>query len=397
LRSAEKSLTAAPPFGIGSIDAEWRILLACASPGADSHQINEMLRQTPDWPALLALADEHGIISLLAARLRECDATPVPEEIRRKLQDRLRAQLVSTLSITAELFRLMEVLDVEDLETALVKGPALSMQAFGDPGLRQFGDLDLLVRHRDIRRATERMISAGYEAEVPFTAIDAGKIPGQYVFRRPNTKLLIELHTERTLRYFPRPLPIEEMFKRRIRVLMDGHPIPALAVEDELVLICIHGAKHFWERLMWIADVAALVTRQKGLSWAQAIARARAVDAERILNVGLLLAVDCLSARLPEEATRAIRSDSGAGNLVAQIRHWLPFAGYAPPGLLQRAMFRTRMRGGWLPGAAYLLRLSFSPTEEDWVQCEGVPRSRLMDALRRPWRLLRKYGRDGRT
>jgi hypothetical protein len=397
MRSAEKPLTAAPSSGIGSIDAEWRVLLACASPGADRNQINEMLRQTLDWPALLALADEHGVISLLAARLRECDATAVPEETRQKLLERLRAQVLSTLSITAELFRLMEVLDTQDLQTALVKGPALSMQAFGDPGLRQFGDLDLLVRHRDIRQATERMISAGYNAEVPFTAIDAGKIPGQYVFRRPNTKLLIELHTERTLRYFPRPLPIEAMFQRRIRVNMDGHPIPALAVEDELVLICIHGAKHFWERLMWIADVAALVTRQKGLDWAQAITRARAVDAERILHVGLLLAVDCLSARLPGEVTSAIQSDKGAKELVAQIRRWLPSAGNAPPGLLQRALFRTRMRGRWLPGAAYLLRLSFSPTEEDWAQGEGTPRLRLVEALQRPWRLLRKYGRVGKS
>jgi len=38
-------------------------------------------------------------------------------------------------------------------------------------------------------------------------------------------------------------------------------------MEDELVLICIHGAKHFWERLMWIADVAALISRQTAINW----------------------------------------------------------------------------------------------------------------------------------
>ena len=40
---------------------------------------------------------------------------------------------------------------------------------------------------------------------------------------------------------------------------MDGRDVPALSLEDELVLICVHGAKHFWERLMWTADIAAMV------------------------------------------------------------------------------------------------------------------------------------------
>jgi len=43
--------------------------------------------------------------------------------------------------------------------------------------------------------------------------------------------------------------------------------VSALSVEDELVLICIHGAKHFWERLMWIADVAALISAQTAINW----------------------------------------------------------------------------------------------------------------------------------
>lgn len=53
------------------------------------------------------------------------------------------------------------------------------------------------------------------------------------------------------------------------------------------------------------------------------------------------------------------------------------------------------MAGGGLAGAQYLLRLSLSPTEEDWVEGAEYRRSWLWDAVRRPLRLLRKYGPDG--
>ena len=54
--------------------------------------------------------------------------------------------------------------------------------------MRRYGDLDLLVRQRDIRRARELMIGAGYESRVPLRAITAGKIPGQYLFSQPEKK-----------------------------------------------------------------------------------------------------------------------------------------------------------------------------------------------------------------
>jgi len=128
--------------------------------------------------------------------------------------DRQRAQNFLTLRLTAELIRLLQRFSSEEIAALVVKGPVLAVRAYGDPARRGYGDLDLLVRQRDIRRATELMMAAGYQAAVPLSAIDAGKIPGQYLFSKPDSKLLVELHNDLTLRYFPRPLPIEEFFAR---------------------------------------------------------------------------------------------------------------------------------------------------------------------------------------
>jgi hypothetical protein len=205
----------------------------------------------------------------------------------------------------------------------------------------------------------------------------------------------VELHTERTFRYHPRPLSVKNLFERRALVRFDGHDVPALSIEDELLLICIHGAKHFWERLMWIADVAALVSRQS-IDWDRAMSAAREVQAERMLRVGLLLAANVTGARLPSKVLEELLRDAPAARIAEQVARRLPVADAEPFGLFGRALFRIRMRGGFPPGIAYLLRLSLSPTEEDWVPGAEEKRPRALDAISRPFRLARKYGREGK-
>lgn len=378
-----------------SAGAEWAALVACAKPSPDPAETSRLLRDVA-WEKLMGLAEDHGVMPLLAAALRQLRSESVPDEIRAEMIERQRAQLLFTLRISAELFRLIERFAAQNIGLLVVKGPALAMQAYGDAAMRSYGDLDLLVRHADIAAATKLMTDAGYEAHVPSSAIAAGKVPGQYMFRQREAKLLVELHNDRTMRYYPRPLPIEELFARQVSMAMDGRDVPAPCVEDHLVLICIHGAKHFWERLQWIADVAALVARQPDLDWERATESARQVGAETMLHAGLRLAADVLQTTLPAGVAARVESNASAKSMTEQALRWLPAAGYAPPSLPQRALFRMRMRGGWASGTSYLLRMLVSPTEEDWSANGSEPR-RLLDAVRRPFRLAKKYGTGGKN
>lgn len=379
---------------LASVAGEWRVLLECASPFFSSERVVGLARSV-DWSQLLVLAEEHGVLGHLAKALSELDENLVPADIRQTLLECHRAQVFSTLRMTAELFRLLNLFAANDISAIVVKGPVLAMQTYGDPAMRSYGDLDLLVRQRDIRRATESLQSRGYQPTVSLDAIDAGKIPGQYFFSKPEANLVVELHNDLTLRYFPRSLPLEKLFARRVLVRLDGHAAPALAVEDELVYICVHGATHLWERLCWIADVAALVTRQSGIDWERAAATAKELGAERMLHAGLRVAADLLNARLPQAMLEVVQRDVGAGKLASCVGTWV--TGNISPTLLERAAFRLRMRGNGLFAPAYLLRLSLSPTEEDWQTDGEISHNRLLDALRRPFRLARKYGHSNKS
>jgi len=347
------------------------------------------------WDALLELAGEHGVLGIVAARLLEQSYDGVPAVVRERLQTRLRAQHIFTLSMTAELFRVLEDFERAGIHALLVKGPLISVLAYGDPAVRSYVDLDLIVRSRDILAATQHMMAMGFAAKVSEGAIQAGKVPGEYVFRRPGTQCVIELHTERTLRYYPRFMPIEDLYARQVRVPIDGRDVPVLSLEDELISDCIHGAKHFWERLIWIADVTALAARHPELDWSKARQAARDVGAECMLRVGLQLGESVFGVHPPPEMARELAQDAVCQRLCRQVLRWLPQAGLAPPSLRERAFFRIKMSGGGFAGVQYLFRLSVSPTEEDWVEGAEERSSSLWDAVRRPLRLLRKYGPRG--
>ena len=372
--------------------AEWAALLECSSPHADSARLRELLR-TVSWPALFTLAEVHGVMALLAAALRRVDDNVAPPDIAQKIREYHRAQVLSAMKMTAELFRLVDLFRAAGWKPCWSKAPRWPCAPMAIPARASFGDLDFLLRQRDILRATELMISAGYDFDVSPDDIRAAKIPGQYSFVRKGAPLLVELHTERTMRYFPRGLPVEKFFAARQHELLDGHEIPVLSVEHELVLVCIHGAKHLWERLTLVADVAALAARQTTLNWQESFAAAEDAGAGRMLRTGLILAEDLLRAPLPQEIQSRIRADAAASRLAREIAEWLPSAGDSLPGLLRRALFRMRMRGAAASGLGYLLKLTFSPTQEDWHSADGQDSTAPWSTLRRPFRLAKKYRR----
>jgi hypothetical protein len=154
-------------------------------------------------------------------------------------------------------------------------------------------------------------------------------------------------------------------------------------------MLCVHGSKHYWERLSWMADVAELSQIPRGLDWAAAGSRARALGAERMMHLGLALAHELLAAPLPPEVLRRVRNDGAACSLAARVRARFFQEAGGPPGAAERLWFRFQMRGSLWEGAHYVLRLATAPmaSEQPGAGHSG-PRARL-DVVLRPFRRLR--------
>lgn len=374
---------------------ELAFLLECARIGVkgdSAARIRPPIANNLDWAYVFALAQEQAVVPLLNLHARHLDG--VPSEWRNRLQQVCESITFINLSMAAELFRVLETLRSHGIQAISYKGPALAVQAYGDLALRTFSDLDLIVRHSDVMRACELLMAGGYEPDFALALAASGRIPGQYVFRRKGSRVPIEIHTEKTLRYFPRRLDLDAMSQHLDRISVGGREIFTFSPEEMLPLLCVHGCKHFWDRLLWIADISALATRPRKLDWQQALARARTLGAERMVLLGLCLAEGMLGARIPEDAAARIRADHMARFLANGIRKRYFLEDRSTPAVLERARFRILMRGSLFHAIPYFLRLTTASTEDDWEETgEGAFRPlKGLKGLLRPIRLLRKYG-----
>ena len=101
------------------------------------------------------------------------------------------------------------------------------------------------------------------------------------------------------------PLAPEEAIARRRWVTLAGRPVPTLSREDTVLALCAHGAKHAWDILGLVADVAAMVATSPDLDWHAIAARSEALGAGRMVRLGLRLAHDLLAAPVPSTALAA--------------------------------------------------------------------------------------------
>src|SRR5690348_4492471 len=247
-------------------------------------------------------------------------------------------------------------------------------------------------------KANRLITSLGYRAKYPWTLsleASASLVPGEYCYRNERRRIIIDLHTERTLRHFPLPPDIAALAERLVRVSLSGHVIETFGLEDGLSLLCIHGSKDFWERISWIADIAELVQAHPRLDWDQVIRRAESLRALRMLHLGLALAIRSFDLPLPGELLRRVEADEIAGVLAGEIELRIFHDGANSLGAGARFRFRRRMLEGIFEGWRYSARLTLLPAEEDWEMVR-LPRALapLYVALR-PLRLLLKYGVSG--
>ena len=384
-----------------NISPERRLLLCCArtqlSP-ALAAETRELAARSLDWDCLFFAATQNSLRPLLARHLCACAAEVVPAQHLRRLKDAVRANTARCLILTAELIQVMERFREGGVAAVPYKGPVTAVQAYGDVTLREFEDLDIILPQRDMARADEIVSGLGYRAKYPWILSPdaaASLVPGEYHYRDLSRRMVLELHTEKTLRHFPVVPDLDDLARLLVPVSLSGHEIHTFAAEDALVMLCIHGSKDFWERISWVADIAELIRARAELDWHAVFMRADSWNARRILHLGLALASALLDAPVPGAIDERVRGDRVARELALEVTRRLLSREQRPLGSAGRVSFRRRMLEGRLAGWRYTIRLAAAPVEEDWEMIRlPSPLTPVYLALR-PLRLLRKYGWKG--
>jgi len=361
--------------------------------------IRKILAGPVDWDYLLWEAEENSITPLLERHLTAIAPGAAPPAVQEQLKKTCRANTVRCLYLTAELINILRLFQVQNIPIIPYKGPVLAAQAYGDVALREFEDLDIILRQSDIPKAHEIIVSLGYKPKFDWIlspGAAASLVPGEYNYRDEARRAMVELHTEITLRHFPTKPDLDAFIRDLAPVKLSDRGVLTFTAEDLLPMLCIHGSKDFWERLSWIADVNELMQSHPALDWDRVLQFARPLQATRMLNLGLALASNVLGAALPAEVSARVQADRVAGEVAAEVRARLLARPFRTLDAAGRFHFRRRMLVEKLAGWRYAMRLAVVPSEDDWqmVRLPGAL-APLYIALR-PLRLLQKYGWAGK-
>jgi len=210
-------------------------------------------------------ARRHRVQGLLHAGLPETGGV---------LQSGAYGQAQHTARFTHEAERLVTQLSPTIPSLTLIKGPALAVQAWPDPGLRSFDDLDFMCRRRDYSRLLSGMQEAGYVPDLT----DARRMANRWhygwgVAFHHSDGFMVEVNHRFFPPQYPWPCRLDIRGEQWIleQPLEDASaraPMPAL----HLLLCCMHAIWHGWARLEWLADIAGLLVRHP-----EALAQAKAV------------------------------------------------------------------------------------------------------------------------
>jgi hypothetical protein len=356
-----QAIASRPQSGETNLRREFRLLTEVAY-NAQANISDLLTDPALDWDYLLAAAKFHGLIPVLAPRLLR-QISSVPERVRFELQEASRRALEGTLALSGELVRVLRSLNQSQVKCIPFKGPALAAEIWGNFTLRQSMDIDLLVWPKQVEQSVEVLRSCGYipEPEVGWQKLlpRAVELP----LKKPGMPPL-ELQWGIAPNCFAVDLPMDTCWQRAQPAEFGGQPTLAFAHEDLLLILCIHGWKHAWNRLLWIADVARLIRKSPTLDWTALRTRVKACGTEGILLLGVLLAQKLFGVTLPQEIENVSRGTSHIASLAEESIRYMQgltqptYTGWHRYMLLARERRTDRIR--------HIFRFLLTPGIRDW-------------------------------
>lgn len=265
----------------------------------------------PQSPAMMsevvARALAHGVLDPMAKALL---ARPDLGDDDRSAVDRARlGTTVRHLHLVSQLRLLGEALDRAAVPWVVFKGPVLAIEAYGNPALRRYADIDVLVAGRHFGAAIDGLAAAGARLLDTNWAYQLSAARAEASLEMPGGAQ-VDLHwhlcNERVVRT-DTDLPIEAMLARRRRLtIAPGIDVPALDRTDSFLATALHAAMNGAYRLLWVKDVERLAAASSQEEWDLLVQRCRAGRVGVPVALALLRSRRLLGADVPEAVPGAL-------------------------------------------------------------------------------------------
>ncbi len=346
-----------------------------------------------DWEWLVGFARAHGVLPLVRRALSEGAVPSLGSEARAIVDGAADAGARHSLLMTSKLLQLLAQLSSAGVTAVPWKGPVLAAMLWSDVAMRQYADLDVLVRRADLERARDVLLGAGFRRVVPLSPWQEPRYiarNGTLEMIRESDGLVVEIGWTMVPNHYSSAMDADGIWDRLEEIEIARRTVRTLAPEDVLVALSIHGFKHRWERLGWIVDVARLIQVRPGIDWAAIRERTRRDGSQRLVRIAAGIAGAMLYPAVAAEALRVLGPDAKAERIVDELRPAV--LRRVPDGhVINASALHLRARERGRDRIAYALRGLTTSTVGDWRAFGVPPRMSGLYGIVRPVRLLARY------
>jgi hypothetical protein len=342
---------------------------------------------------IVSLAQVHSVLPLVYNAIEAHAADFIAPDYLAELRQSYLRIVAQNMQMAGELIRILELLKENAIQALAFKGPALAQLAYEDITLRQYCDLDILIKKQDISRCIALLEEDRYIPEIALAEDTRETFFGCVNVIGLGKNIRIEIHWELVSKNYAIDWQEKILWAKNDTTTISGSAVPVLASNTHLLYLCAHGAKHLFERLEWICDIDRFIRSKPDLAWSDLFEDARSLGIERIVLLGLYLSHTLLDLPLPEN----IKSGVSNNRVVKKLGQHIIDLHFSTPDRQGRSYgsfsLLWRMRENPTDRLRFAYRALFAPKIDDFKYI-ALPRHLVfLYPLIRPFRLGSKYFR----
>jgi hypothetical protein len=271
-----------------------------------SEELKTQLKEftTDDWDIFLDLSASHDIQAILYQPMKTLSKEiTIPGAVIEQLYEMCLKKAARNTVLLNEAKEILSAFNDNEIPVICLKGLYLGEKVYQNIFSRSMGDLDLLLKKRDIPKALSILESLGYQSTTYFDHNDKN-LDVKHVPPFKNKKgAFIEIHWTILAEDEPFQIDIDGIWTRAIPVTIAGVNTTAMSLEDLILHLAIHLTYQHYLRigLRGLFDIALVIKNNQNLvDWSTLSDRAENWGATRTLNLTFQLLKEILSVQIPK-------------------------------------------------------------------------------------------------
>lgn len=207
----------------------------------------ECIKRITDFDRFYDLSIDDGVAGLLYRKFEDSQSKIIPNQIKNKFKKIYLSNIKNYIKWESIMSEISQNIDKE-IPLIIMRGPAIVEKLYKNPGVRDFSDVDILLREEEHEKFVKILKKIGFTQNVNLSNI---------FFRCEN---VIDLHLDplniTRIRERGRLFNIsEKLLKNNIeRFYINKRPFFTIKKELNLILLAYHLEKHSFKRIIWLYD-----------------------------------------------------------------------------------------------------------------------------------------------